>query len=73
MAQETKKRATKKKEVKELTLLDAVEQIAEQAHNSALSEAFFKKVAIPINYIVERLQINERQAVMLALLANFYD
>ena len=73
MAQETKKRATKKKEVKELTLLDAVEQIAEQAHNSALNEAFFKKVATPINYIVERLQISDKQAVMLALLANFYD
>ena len=60
-------------EQKALTLLDAVEQIAEQAQNSALSEAFFKKVARPINYIGERLQISDKQAVMLALLTNFYD
>ena len=76
MAQEETKRVTKKRKVEEqkaLTLLDAVEQIAEQAQNSALSEAFFKKVAKPINYIVERLQISDKQAMMLALLANFYD
>jgi hypothetical protein len=76
MAQEEIKRVTKRREVEEqkaLTLLDAVEQIAEQAQNSALSEAFFKKVAKPINYIVERLQISDKQAMMLALLANFYD
>jgi hypothetical protein len=76
MAQEETKRVTKRREVEEqkaLTLLDAVEQIAEQAQNSALSEAFFKKVAKPINYIVERLQISDKQAMMLALLANFYD
>ena len=60
-------------EQKALTLLDAVEQIAEQAQNSALSEAFFKKVARPINYIGERLQISDKQAVMLTLLTNFYD
>ena len=56
MAQEETKRVTKKRKVEEqkaLTLLDAVEQIAEQAQNSALSEAFFKKAAKPINYIVD--------------------
>ena len=76
MEQEETKRVTKRREVEEqkaLTLLDAVEQIAEQAQNSALSEAFFKKAAKPINYIVERLQISDKQAVMLALLTNFYD
>lgn len=76
MAQEETKRVTKRREVegqKALTLLDAVEQIAEQAQNSALSEAFFKKAAKPINYIVKRLQISDKQAVMLALLTNFYD
>ena len=76
MAQEETKRVTKRRGVEEqkaLTLLDAVEQIAEQAQNSALSEAFFKKAAKPINYIVERLQISDKQATMLALLANFYD
>lgn len=76
MAQERTKRVTKRREVEEqkaLTLLDAVEQIAEQAQNSALSEAFFKKAARPINYIGERLQISDKQAVMLALLTNFYD
>lgn len=76
MAQEETKRVTKKSKVEEqkaLTLLDAVEQIAEQAQNSALSEAFFKKAAKSINYIEERLQISDKQAVVLALLANFYD
>ena len=76
MVQEETKRVTKKRkeeEQKALTLLDAVEQIAEQAQNSALSEAFFKKVARPINYIGERLQISDKQAVMLALPTNFYD
>lgn len=76
MAQEETKRVTKKRKVeeqKELTLLDAVEQIAELAQNSALSEAFFKKAAKPINYLVERFQISDKQAVMLALLTNFYD
>ena len=55
MAQEETKRVTKKRKVeeqKELTLLDAVEQIA---------------------YLVERFQISDKQAVMLALLTNFYD
>ena len=76
MAQEETKRVTKKSKVEEqkaLTLLDAEEKIADQAQNSALSEAFFKKVARPINYIGERLQISDKQAVMLALLTNFYD
>lgn len=76
MTQERTQRVTKKREAEEqkpLTLLDAMEQIAEQAENSALSEAFFKKVARPINYIRERLQISDKQAVMLALLTNFYD
>lgn len=76
MTQEITQRVTKKRKAEEqkpLTLLDAVEQIAEQAKNSALSEAFFKKVARPINYIGERLQISDKQAVMLALLTNFYD
>ena len=76
MAQEETKRVTKKRKVeeqKELTLLDAVEQIAELAQNSALNEAFFKKAAKPINYLVERFQISDKQAVMLALLTNFYD
>ena len=76
MAQEETKRVTKKSKVEEqkaLTLLDAMEQIAEQAQNSALSEAFFKKAAKSINYIEERLQISDKQAVVLALLANFYD
>ena len=76
MAQEETKRVTKKRKVeeqKELTLLDAVEQIAELSQNSALSEAFFKKAAKPINYLVKRFQISDKQAMMLALLANFYD
>lgn len=70
-----KKMTRSKRSSKEqpITLLDAIEQIAEQAQNSALSEAFFKKVARPINYIGERLQISDKQAVMLALLTNFYD
>lgn len=50
MAQERTQRVTKKRKAEEqkpLTLLDAMEQIVEQAQNSALSEAFFKRQQCP--------------------------
>ena len=60
-------------ETQPMTLLDAIEQIAEQAEDSALSEGYFKRVAHPISQVSERLQLTEKQTVLLALLTNFYN
>ena len=57
----------------EMTLLGAIEQIAMSAEDSALSEKFYKQNAEPIRYIAQRLQLNERETVILAVLANFYN
>jgi len=57
----------------EMTLLSAIEQIAMSAEDSALSEKFYKQNAEPIRYIAHRLQLNERETVILAVLANFYN
>lgn len=56
-----------------MTLLDAIEQIAEQAEDSGLSETYFKRVAHPISQVSERLQLSNKQTVLLALLTNFYN
>ena len=57
----------------ERTLLGAIEQIAISAKDSALCEKFYKQNAKQILYIAQRLQISEREAVILAVLANFYN
>lgn len=56
-----------------MTLLDAIEQIAESAEDSALSESYFKRLAHPISHVSERLQLSDKQTVLLALLTNFYN
>lgn len=72
MAQETKKRV-KAVAQQPMTLLSAIEQIVEQAENSALSEKFFSNVAQPIAHLGQWLGLNPQQAVMLALCANFFN
>ena len=57
----------------EMTLLGAIEQIAMSAEDSALSEKFYKQNAEPIRYIAQMLQMSEREAVILAIMANFYN
>ena len=74
VAQEERK-AKRAKRVKnqEITLLSSIEQIAISAKDSALCEKFYKQNAKQILYIAQRLQISEREAVILAVLANFYN
>lgn len=70
-AQEERK--AKRIENREMTLLSAIEQIAISAKDSALCEKFYEQNAKQILYIAQRLQISEREAVMLAIMANFYN
>ena len=73
-AQEGRKaKRGKQIENREMTLLSAIEQIAISAKDSALCEKFYKQNAKQILYIAQRLQISEREAVILAIMANFYN
>lgn len=68
------KRSNEEEDKKQqMTILDAIEQIAEQAENSELGEGLYKGAANAISYLKERLEMNEREAVLLALLTNFYN
>ena len=71
--EERKAKREKQIENREMTLLSAIEQIAISAKDSALCEKFYKQNAKQILYIAQRLQISEREAVILAVLANFYN
>lgn len=71
--EERKTKRAKRIENREMTLLSAIEQIAISAKDSALCEKFYKQNAKQILYIAQRLQISEREAVILAVLANFYN
>lgn len=48
-----------------------MEQIVEAAKDSALSDAFMEKVAVPVNYIAEKQQLTPIQAVLWSLIVNF--
>lgn len=71
--EECKAKREKQIENREMTLLSAIEQIAISAKDSALCEKFYKQNTKQILYIAQRLQISEREAVILAVLANFYN
>ena len=71
--EERKAKRAKQIENREMTLLSAIEQIAISAKDSALCEKFYKQNTKQILYISQRLQISEREAVILAVLANFYN
>ena len=68
-----KTKRAKRVKNQEITLLSSIEQIAISAKDSALCEKFYKQNTKQILYIVQRLQISEREAVILAVLANFYN
>ena len=74
-ATQEERKAKRAKQVKnqEITLLSAIEQIAISAKDSALCEKFYKQNTKQILYIAQRLQISEREAVILAIMANFYN
>ena len=71
--EERKAKREKQIENREMTLLSSIEQIAISAKDSALCEKFYKQNTKQILYIAQRLQISEREAVILAVLANFYN
>ena len=56
-----------KKRKNNMNLFTAFEQIVILAENSALSKDFYKKAAKYIKYISQKLNITERQCVMLAM------
>lgn len=68
-----KTKRAKRVKNQEITLLSAIEQIAISAKDSALCEKFYKQNTKQIHYIAQRLQISEREAVILAIMANFYN
>ena len=71
--EEREAKREKQIENREMTQLSAIEQIAINAKDSALCEKFYKQNTKQILCIAQRLQISEREAVILAVLANFYN
>ena len=55
-----------------LTLLVAVEQLANLAEDSSLSKEFFANTKPYIDHISQRMQITDTQAVILSVAASFY-
>lgn len=57
-----------------LTLLDAIEQIAIVAKGSALCDEMFETIERPLNYLTQRLELNPREALLFTIFFNmFYD
>lgn len=52
---------------RQMDLLTAVEQIVEKAQGSGLSSEFYRKAAIPIKYVAEKMDLTREQSVMMAL------
>lgn len=55
---------------KELTLLDAIEQIVMVACESDLRPELFDRAARPIGYLCERMSLTKEQAVLLSVFVN---
>lgn len=70
---ERKAKRTKQVKNQEMTLLNAVERIANLAEDSELCDKFMVDVSKEIAYIAQKMQINERQSVLLSVLANFFN
>ena len=62
-----------KKDMKELNLLTAIEQIVEKAKDSQLSKGFYRKASRYIKYVSDKLDLTKEQSVMLALFMNRSD
>lgn len=75
IAANEERKAKREKQVtnQEITLLYAVERIANLAEDSELCDEFMADVSEEVAYIAQKMQINERQAVLLAVLANFFN
>lgn len=59
-----------KKENEAIDLLMAFEQIVEMAEDSQLSDAFYRKADKYIKYVSAKLDLSQKQSVMLALFVN---
>ena len=58
---------TKKRSVRKLDMLSAVEQVVELSIGSQLDADFFKKAARPLKYIAEKQELTKEQSLMMAL------
>ena len=56
---------------KELTIIDAIEQVVMLARESAFCPAFFRAARRPLEYLVERLSLTTEQAALFAIFVNF--
>ena len=56
--------ATKVKNKKEMTLLQAIERVAELSKDSKMSQVFMKKAKTEIQLLADSYGITERQAVL---------
>lgn len=55
----------------ELTIIDAIEQVALLAEDSAFCPAFFRAAKRPLEYLAERLSLSKEQATLFSLFVNF--
>jgi len=62
-----------KKEMKDMTLLEAMEHIVALAKGSGLSDEFYNKADEYICFIADKLQLSKRQSVMLSLFVDNSD
>ena len=58
---------------KNLTLLDAIEQIIMLAEGSALCPQFYRSAKRPLQYICEKLLLTTEQALLFSVFVNFSD
>lgn len=56
---------------KELTIIDAIEQVVVLAKESAFCPAFYRAAKRPLEYLADRLSISVDQAVLFAIFVNF--
>lgn len=56
---------------KELTIIDAIEQVVILAYESAFCPAFYRAAKRPLEYLTERLSLTTDQAVLFAIFVNF--
>lgn len=70
---ERKAKRRKQGKNQEMTLLNAVERVANLAEDSELCDEFMTDVSEEVAYIAQKMQISERQAALLAVLANFFN
>lgn len=56
---------------KELTIIDAIEQVVVLAKESAFCPAFYRAAKRPLEYLAERLSLSVEQVALFAIFVNF--